>query len=321
MKLDLWLSPEEQILFELMEKNYTTMADVLIPGTFTYTEVKAVNEEGKREIQIKAKESSKYTGEIKDPGVTYQRYDWGKLFIMTPSMNAEIGETYEVILNRFCELHGVPKFRFHEAFEDAGEWADFSKEDKSKVLEGPVDQTGFISFELNFLPESLGYTGTLKIRISTRSFDLNKAFLNRNLNGLVYPKESTADKSSLEVLSYPVTFMVEQDDLVRFGTIGTVLGSMDTDNLTNTLVMSVIDHYKNAGDLRGEMTMDELIGEMRDVFDGAKITNQHFNSNTGEPTDGFDDLATITPKADASTKFTGQIIVRAIEVGRGAVGV
>lgn len=297
----LFESPEQQFLSELNTKNISTLPRLM---TFSDIEIYGTEEQdnssGWRVVKIRALPSSQFYGKVELPGIGYTRYLWSRLFKQIPVLQVSDGVSTKDILNKFCEVYGIPPFTYHPT--DAGEIENnhfdfapgldtdtfrFSENDEENVC------------EVSFQPQSLGYIGMIKIKLINNALDLNEAVKQRVLSAMAYPDGIEGPVGSLSILTTPVRYKFDKKHIDFFTKVGGKL-------MSNAEVMDAIAEQTAA--FYGNAT---LINEIKGAIKNYSLTETNIDvsgtaGQTAIPT------AVFNGESDGNN-WTGKVILNDVK--------
>jgi hypothetical protein len=296
--------PLEQILAEINTKNAATLKRDLTAADVLFTQVSSNDDTGVREIIVKAKPGADYYGSVKNPGVTYKRYVGDKLFVVTPRIWGQSGETYDVLVQRMAELYNLPPFTIEPAEGDTVNPYDFAKDLRTRVADDGGDGTWqSFTMQIQFRDDSIGYVGIFPIVVYNADRDLGKIIKNTALDGLTYPDDTGGTTGSLSTLTYPIEFDLPSISKEVLGVVGSSLSTDVSDATVKAIVDQILSYYE-AGNIASFERAD-----LESVIAGATVTESNLLGEGGvENTSNV--VIVLSAVAAENAKFVGHLYIR-----------
>lgn len=287
--------PLIQVIDELNEKNKTTLAEPFKPSDLTFTEASFSTVTGVRQVIARPTQGSKFFGAIKDPGITYTRYNAAKMWLgMIPKVVVSQSDDYATILNALTTAYCLPPFSIEPSAGDATKPYDFAKEVRNETIDFGGAPTKDIT--VSFRADSFGWYGNLIIRCFDRSRNVAALISGYDLEGLKYPDDTQGLNGSMSTLTYPVAFELPQSSYELLGRVGAVL-PIATDPLVVAIVDCIMAHY-TFEDVTA--TRAALVASIA----GSVVTSTNLTVEGANPIQ-----ITIASKNHAGAMFVGNVVI------------
>lgn len=227
-----------------MDESTGKPAANFLPTELVFKEISFDALTGKRTVEVHAAKGSPYYGMVSNPDLTYNRRKFETYFTgMTPFVEISGADTPTVAkaLAAFYTAYNMPEFDIQNA-EDTTQWAfDFTPAD----LAAPIDLADVAYKDVVITPDtsSVGWYGKFTLRVYNKDHNLNLIITDPNLDGLLYPDDTAGLKTSMQVLSAPLTWSISSAEETALGTKGKVLDAKTDAGLINTLADTIVEYY------------------------------------------------------------------------------
>lgn len=215
-----------------------------LPTELVFTEVSFDAATGKRAVEVRPAAGLAYYGVVSDPALTYTRRKFETFFTgLTPFVEISGADTPTVAkaLDAFYIAYNMPEFDIQDT-EDTTQWAfDFTPADLAAAIE--LTDVAYKDITITADASSVGWYGDLTLRVYNKDHNLDLIITDPNLDGLLYPDDTAGLKTSMQVLSAPLTWSISSAEAGTLNTKDKVLdGTADAD-LINTLVGTIVAYY------------------------------------------------------------------------------
>lgn len=287
--------PLIQVIDELNEKNKATLAEPFKPSDLTFSEASFSTVTGVRQVIARPTQGSKFFGAIKDPGITYTRYNAAKMWLGTiPKVVVSQSDNYATILDALTTAYCLPPFSIEPAAGDATKPYDFAKEVHNETIDFGGTPTKDIT--VSFRADSFGWYGNLTIRCYDRSRNVASLISTYDLEGLKYPDDTLGMNGSMSTLTYSVPFELPQSSYELLGRVGAVLP-----NAADPLVVKIVDC------IMGHYSFEDVAATRASLLAsvaGSVVTSTNLTVEGATPIQ-----ITIASKKHAGALFVGNLVI------------